>query len=74
MVKALFAPLRRNMNFKDKMGKLHFDFVLDLECTDWRAGRDAAATLNGGMVVLVARLDGTGFVRQISRPIAERNG
>jgi len=62
------------MNFKDKMGKLHFDFVLDLKCTNWRAGRDAAATLNGGMHILVARLDGTGFVRQISRPIAERNG
>jgi hypothetical protein len=48
--------------------------VLDLECTNWRAGRDAATTLNGGMHVLIARLDGTGFVRQISRPIAERNG
>jgi hypothetical protein len=75
-VKALFAPMRRNMNFKDQMGDFHFDFVLDLECTNWMAGQDAAATLNGGMQVLIAkvRLDGTGFVRQIYQPIAERSG
>jgi hypothetical protein len=55
------------------MPKIHFDFVLDLECTDWKIGRDSATTLNKGMQVLIARLDGTGFVRQIYRPIAGRN-
>ncbi|KAE9378267.1 kinase-like protein [Stipitochalara longipes BDJ] len=68
-VRALYARVK---SFEKKnVGNIHFDFDLDLECYDWVPGRDAAATLDDGMRFLLARMDGSGFLRLISRPLAE---
>ena len=68
-VRALYA---RPKSFEKKnIDNIQFDFDLDLECYDWIPGRDAAATLDDGMRFLVARMDGTGFLRLLTRPLTE---
>ena len=73
-VNALYAPISKNKTY-EKAEKLHFDFILDLECQEWVVGRDAAAYLEDGMEFLIARPSGEGrrgFARKIYRPRAPR--
>jgi hypothetical protein len=73
-VKALYAPNPKNQPY-EKAEKLHFDFILDLECHEWVVSRDAAAYLEDGMEFLIARparQGRLGFVRKIYRPRAPR--
>jgi hypothetical protein len=73
-VKALYAPISKAQPY-EKAEKLHFDFMLDLECQEWVVGRDAATHLEDGMEFLIARpaREGRlGFARKIYRPRAPR--
>jgi hypothetical protein len=64
-IKALYAEVS---SLKDKLEKVHFDYVLDLKCSDWVPGRDSASTLSDGEIFLVSKGEGSGFIREVFRP------
>jgi hypothetical protein len=71
-VKAYYVEVQK---LKDKMETLHYDFKLDLKCENWVAGRDSVTTIDAaqkgdGMILLIARLEDSGFVRRVIRPVA----
>lgn len=66
-IKALYVEKHK---LKDRMSKIEFQYIIDLECEDWIPGRDSAATLDDGCLFMIARVDGTGFVRTFIRPNA----
>jgi hypothetical protein len=66
-VKALYAEVD---GLKDKIEKVHFDYVLDPQCFDWIPGRDSASTLFDGAKFLVSTAGGSGFIREVTRPNA----
>lgn len=66
-VKALYVETQK---LKNKMSKVEFQYTIDLDCDDWIPGRDSAATLDDGLLFLIARVDGMGFMRTFVRPNA----
>jgi hypothetical protein len=64
-IKALYAEVS---SLKDKLEKVHFDYVLDLKCSDWVPGRDSASPLSDGEIFLVSKGEGSGFIREVFRP------
>jgi hypothetical protein len=66
-IKALYAEVS---GLTATIRKVHFDYVLDLQCYDWVPGRDSASTLSDGEIFLVSTAKGSGFVREVFRPKA----